>query len=148
MRNLNVKILKAVQKGLNESLSNYDLTVLDDVDSVLVKNNTYKHQSTYDDLIDKFSEFLNDDKMFKNIVEKMLLVNRQYTVRDKDEIKLLIDKSIEIFGNECDLNWIDTSLITDMSELFYDMEDFNGHLEKWNTSNVKDMSNMFTNKYN
>ena len=142
--NLNIKILKAIQKGVNEALSNYDLTVLDDDnDSVLVKNDTYKRSSIYDDLIDKFSEYLDDDKIFKNIVEKMLVVNRQYTVKDEDELILLINKSIKVFGNECDLNWIDTSHITNMSDLFYGMKDFNGHIEKWDVSNVKNMNNMF-----
>ena len=85
--NLNIKILKAVQKGLNEALSDYDLTILDDEESVLVKNNTYKHSSIYDDLIDRFSEFLDDDKMFKSLVEKMLIVNRQYTIKDRKELR-------------------------------------------------------------
>ena len=143
--NLNIKLLNAIQKGLNEALSNYDLTIIDESDSVLVKNDTYKHQSTYDDIIDRLSNFLYDDKMFKSLVKKMLIVNRQYTVKDKEELELIIDKSVKIFGNECDLNWIDTSQIIDMSCLFYGMKDFNGHIEKWNVSNVEDMHWMFFN---
>ena len=142
-KDLNTKILNVVQKGFNEALSNYDLIVLDRDDSVLVKNNTYKHSSIYDDIMDRFSDFLNDDKMFKSIVEKMLLVNRQYTVKDKDELNVIIKRSVKIFGNECDLNWIDTSLITNMTELFSGMKDFNGHIEKWDVSNVKNMDFMF-----
>ena len=146
--NLNIKLTKAVQKGLNEALSNYDLTVLDDEDSVLVKNDAYKHSSIYDDLIDKnISEFLDDDEMFKNIVEKMILVGRQYTVKNKGELKSLIDRSIEEFGNECNLNWIDTSQITNMQGLFEDINNFNGHIEKWDVSNVTNMSYMFNNAF-
>ena len=143
--NLNAKILKAIQKGLNEALSNYDLTILDDEDdSVLVKNSTYKHQSAYDDIIDRnMSEFLNNDEIFKETVEKMILVDRQYTVKDKEELKTLVKKSVKIFGNECNLNWLDTNLITNMSNLFYGMKDFNGHIENWDVSNVKDMTGMF-----
>ena len=117
MKNLNIKLLNTVQKGFNEAFSNYDLTILDD-DSILVKNNTYKHSSIYDDLIDRFSEFLDDDKIFKGIIEKMILIGRQYIVKDKKELKQIIKKSIKIFGNECDLNWVDTSQIIDMSYLF------------------------------
>ena len=143
-RNLNIKLLNAVQKGLNEALSNYDLTILDDEDdSVLVNNDAYKHSSIYDDIIDRFSEYLDDDKMFKNIVEKMLLTNKQYTVKDRDELKTLVKKSIKIFGNECNLNWLDTSLITDMTALFYGMKDFNGHIENWDMSNVNCTAGMF-----
>ena len=147
-QNLNIKLLNAVQKGLNEALSNYDLTVLDNEnnDSVLVKNDIYKHQSIYNDIIDRnMSEFLNDDEVFKMTVEKMILVGRQYIAKDKDELKTIINKSIKIFGNECDLNWIDTSLITDMSGLFYEMTDFNGYIENWDVSNVENMCSMFYN---
>ena len=129
----NLKLLNVNQKVLNKALSNYNLTIIDDEDndSVLVKNDAYKHQLTYDDIIDKnMSEFLKDNKIFKETVEKMLLIGRQYTVKDKKELIRIIKKSIKIFGNECDLNWIDTSLITDMSSLFYGMTTFNGHIEK------------------
>ena len=143
-RNLNNKLLHAIQKGSNEVLFNYDLTTLDDEDSILVKNNTYKHSSIYDDLIDRFSEFLDDDKIFKGIIEKMILIGRQYIVKDKKELKQIIKKSIKIFGNECDLNWVDTSQIIDMSYLFQNMTKFNGHIEKWDVSNVKDMCFMFS----
>ena len=47
---------------------------------------------------------------------------------------------------EANLNMIDTSKITDMSYLFSTvtgLEKFNGNISKWNTSNVKNMSNMF-----
>ena len=144
--NSNITLLSVNQKGSKEPLSNYNLTVLDDnEDSILVKNDTYKHISIYDDIIDRLSDFLDDTKMFKSTVEKIILLNRQYIAKDKDELILLIDKSIKLFGNKCDLNWIDTSLITDMSCLFYDMAKFNGHIEKWDVHNVKDMSFMFFN---
>ncbi len=41
------------------------------------------------------------------------------------------------------LNMIDTSAITDMSDLFNDDSTFNGDITQWNTSNVTDMSTMF-----
>ncbi len=45
--------------------------------------------------------------------------------------------------NSPNLNMIDTSAITDMSELFNDDSTFNGDITQWNTSNVMDMETMF-----
>ncbi|WP_028329286.1 BspA family leucine-rich repeat surface protein [Brachyspira alvinipulli] len=63
----------------------------------------------------------------------------KYKPQTKDELKeLLKDENIY-------LSDIDTSLITDMSNIFHESlrKDFKG-IEKWNTSNVKDMHNMFS----
>ena len=62
--------------------------------------------------------------------------------KTKDELKSIIDDRIEKEGFRCDLNDIDTSLITDMSELFADSK-FNGNISNWDVSNVTNMRNMF-----
>ena len=46
-------------------------------------------------------------------------------------------------GPDGDFNDIDTSEITDMSELFYYMQKFNGNISNWNVSNVVTMCSMF-----
>ena len=61
---------------------------------------------------------------------------------DKNELKEIIKKRIKKSGPDCDLNDIDTSLITDMSELFSDSK-FNGDISKWDVSNVTNMRWMF-----
>ena len=55
--------------------------------------------------------------------------------KTKDELREIIKRRISEQGNNCDLNDIDTSLITDMSHLFHGSE-FNGNISNWNTSNV------------
>ena len=60
----------------------------------------------------------------------------------KRELVILINNRISKEGNNCDLNDIDTSLITDMSWLF-SCTDFNGDISDWDVSNVEKMSYMF-----
>ena len=63
-------------------------------------------------------------------------------VYDKKELKALIKERIERDGVKADLNDIDVSRITDMSELFYQSK-FNGDISKWDVSKVKYMNEMF-----
>ena len=67
--------------------------------------------------------------------------------KTKDElIKIIKDRILRSGGVFCDLNDIDTSLITDMSWLFYE-SGFNGDISKWDVSNVTDMTRMFSFSY-
>ena len=62
--------------------------------------------------------------------------------KSNEELKTIINARITEEGPDCNLNDIDTSLITDMSELFADSK-FNGDISKWDVSNVTNMRNMF-----
>ena len=77
--------------------------------------------------------------VLKNPQEEQL---KRVQPKTKKELKTLIDKTIEEQGYACDLNFIDTSLIKDMGELFSHSQ-FNGDISSWNVSNVTDMSGMF-----
>ena len=71
-----------------------------------------------------------------------ILMKLGYKVSDNNELKKLIYYFIEQFGNECNLNWIDVSNVTDMSNMFYSSK-FNGNINQWDVSNVTDMDGMF-----
>ena len=66
-----------------------------------------------------------------------------YQPKDKKELIEIIDDRIEQEGPNCDLNDIDTSLITDMSHLFYKSR-FNGNISRWDVSNVENIGWMFS----
>ena len=62
--------------------------------------------------------------------------------RTKKELQDIIKSRVSNEGPKCNLNDIDTSLMTDMSSMFaYSL--FNGDISKWDVSNVKDMWGMF-----
>ena len=80
----------------------------------------------------------------KSTAKKNKSVEYKYFPETKKELKDIIKKRIKQEGNKVDLNDIDVSEITDMSNLFGGT-DFNGDISEWDVSNVTDMQGMFYN---
>ena len=74
------------------------------------------------------------------------LPDKFYKAKNTDELFRLIGISLKLFGNDCNLNWIDTQNITNMNHLFFEKpyREFNGDISRWDTSNVKNMRAMFS----
>ena len=83
------------------------------------------------------------DYILEKLVIKSKSNNYNYFPETKEELKEIIERRIKIEGNEVDLNDIDVSKITDMSELFQHSYAFNGDISCWDVSNVTTMKNMF-----
>ena len=88
-------------------------------------------------------------KQINKYISERLHINKDikshhynYHPKTRDELKELVDKLIKERGNKADLNDIDTSEITDMSEVFYYTR-FNGDISEWDVINVKNMRDMF-----
>jgi hypothetical protein len=71
-----------------------------------------------------YNKLSNTDKAYiKSFKNSMPIIK----VNNKKELANLISLSTTLFGNNCDLNWINVSDITNMALLFYDSK-FNGNI--------------------
>ena len=91
-----------------------------------------------------FSEYIREAVDFR-LGGKARKGIQQYSYFPKDgkELSELMKKLIKERGEDGDFNDIDTSNVTDMSEMFWYVEKFNGDISGWDTSSVTDMNSMF-----
>ena len=66
-----------------------------------------------------------------------------YKPKTKEELREIIKKELVSQGADADLNFIDVSEITDMSDLFDGMNIGNIKIDQWDVSNVTNMCEMF-----
>lgn len=83
------------------------------------------------------------------IIEKLVInkkVEKQkkiYQPASKEELRTIIEKLLEERKRNANLNDIDTSKITDMSELFKNLNIGKINISEWDVSNVTNMHGMF-----
>ena len=108
--------------------------------------------------VDKKKKVINAADIIKDILQKIQerreLSDAEYSiletyigiyeVSDNDELKQVIKYFINLFGNDCNLNWINVSKVRSMDSLFNESE-FTGDISEWDVSSVKYMDHMFYN---
>lgn len=143
-------------KHIIESRYNFNIDL--DNNGDLLSKSIHVQKSQYDAYVQpivKAFENKNLDSL-SNVMKKELYDNfeyfrkYQYKVKNKEEIIHIIrsNRSIKRYEDDftpkstTDLNWIDTSNITDMSDIFFETN-FDGNISKWDVSNVKTLDTMF-----
>ena len=151
------QLIKLIQMGILKENSLNIIADVDDIDYESMQIHTKDINSKYDmsttgrrqRMTDALSKLITEDQQFSASLSKELNNPRNFELYkeliaadDKYHLLELVEVAINEFGDDCNLNWIDTSNIKDMSYLF-DNSNFNGHIELWNTSNVETFRQTF-----
>ena len=138
----NDKPLKVLKDFDHSKFKNYcafpeDDLVEDDEGKYHLKKNAYK----------KYSKPHKAGESPKGTVVKKTTEQKMVVAKNKDDLRKKILAAIKQNGANCDLNFIDVSKITDMSDLFSDedLSQVTGDISQWYVSSVADMSRMFEN---
>ena len=87
--------------------------------------------------------FINEKLIISPISKTRLSdIKENSVIATDDTIKDIVKDAMSKYGNEADLNFIQTYKVTDMSGLFMNTE-FNGDISKWDVGNVVKMAEMF-----
>ena len=137
------KIYKALNEDLNMILSDDDFEE-PEIDLGVHMANIQKNILS-DSILKKCKE--QDTQGLKELINNWNGEKPIFFASD-DNIKDVVDFSVEALGDKANLNWIDTSNVTNMSELFSGevlgaQNPFNGDISQWNVSNVTNMFSMF-----
>ena len=94
------------------------------------------------------NEYINEKLNIQPVTKERLVGLKKHEYKffpkTKQELREMIYERIDKEGNECNLNDIDTSAITDMSYMFGSLnKEFNGNISMWDVSNVVNMTGMF-----
>lgn len=143
MKCFNNIILEAVNRGIKLALDDY--TEFNDSDSNsqdIINNDTYIYNrkrltELYTALLERD---INEDEL-NEIIDLYDALGIKYVAKDKGDLQIVLSNVIPN-NQKANLNWIDVSNVTDMSQLF-NRSSFNGDISEWDVSNVETMEEMF-----
>ena len=134
--------MKKLYRLINEQFSISDLDFSDDEqeDNINIFNkHVVEPKQIYTDILNN-KDISEDDIMQLNYMVSVI------KIKNADSLQKIADYYSEHYPNDS-LNWLDVSLITDMSNLFSGTEKepnmYNGDISKWDVSNVETMEEMF-----
>ena len=132
---------KYIQKLISEQFSINDLDFNNDSDyQVDIFNSAFNISSIICDKI------LNCEEVDKSDIECLNQLVSDYVPKNKDELRKIIEYYSDNHPYDS-LNWLNVSVITDMSDMFRGEYvkpfKYNGDISKWDVSNVVNMSKMF-----
>ena len=148
MKNYN-KILEAINRGIQLALDDFDDEVqVQNIKSKQVQNRDYtKEYLDFQNLIKKFETEHNTNKDILELGELHKITGLKYKIspdRLYNFVRHYLNKTESLY--HANLNWIDTSGIYTMDNLFYE-SNFDGDISEWDVSNVKSMVRMFYHSY-
>ena len=120
-------------------------SILDFLVHTLDEYNNVDHGSIYTKFNTKQKHDYFNSGGCKGIpIDKYLTMIKNTKLNNNNSnIKKVVNNLINKLGNDADLNFLDVSNVTDMSNLFYECGKFDGDISKWDVSNVTNMSYMF-----
>lgn len=150
MKNLYKSILESIHKGIKLALDDFedDEKLSSKLD--IIQNDEYMYNKV------RFNEIANNliNLNVNNIESKIDLYmltqlyekfGFKYDIQNKERLMGLV-RTIEVIDRDANLNWIDTSKVTDMSYLF-NSSSMNFNISEWDVSNVEKMDAMFAYTY-
>ena len=148
MKKLLEAINRGILRGINEQnielLADLDDDNLDQLDALQTKSlNNSESLRFYLLVAIKTRKISEQTRNTINNPKNYYKFNSLIKAKNTKHLKELIEIGQYLFSNDGNFNWIDTSEITDMSNLFYKNAKFNGHIELWDTSKVTSMRCMF-----
>ena len=141
MNNKYKQILEAVNRGIKFALDDFEDDNIQGQTNSKVNNTS--NLKEYLEWIELTKKFELDQQMASDVLrlaELSKLLNLKYKIsleRLYNFIRYYLNKRESLY--HADLNWIDTSEIYTMENLFYESK-FDGDISEWDVSNVENMS--------